>query len=68
MWVAHSERPLEPHKLCEALGVKIGATDLDNDDVPPIRTVLNCALGLAIILDSSSAKVCLVHFTLQEHI
>ena len=28
MWMAHSERPLEPHELCEALGVKIGSTDL----------------------------------------
>ena len=33
---AHSEQPLEPHKPCEALGVKIGVIDLDNDDVPSI--------------------------------
>jgi len=67
MWIAYSERPLEPDELCQALGVEIGSTDLDNDNVPSIRTILNCGLGL-VTVDSLSFKARLVHFTLQEHI
>jgi len=67
MWIAHSERPLSPDELCQALGVAIGSTDLDNDNTPSIRTILNCGLGL-VTVDSSSSKVRLVHFTLQEYI
>ena len=67
MWVAYSERPLSPDELCQALGVEIGSTDLDNDNAPSIRTILNCGLGL-VTVDSSSSVVRLVHFTLQEHI
>jgi len=67
MWVAYSRRRLSPEELCEALGVEIGPTDLDSDNVPSIRTILNCGLGL-VTVDSSSSKVRLVHFTLQEHI
>ena len=67
MWIAYSERPLEPDELCQALGVEIWSTDLDNDNVPSIRTILNRGLGL-VTVDSSSSVVRLVHFTLQEHI
>ena len=67
MWIAYSLRPLSPDELCQALGVEIGSTDLDNDNSPSIRTILNCGLGL-VTVDSSSSKVRLVHFTLQEHI
>ena len=67
MWISYSERPLEPDQLCQALGVEIGSTDLDNDNAPSIRTILNCGLGL-VTVDSSSSVVRLVHFTLQEHI
>ena len=67
MWIAYSERPLGPGELCQALSVEIGSTDLDNDNAPSIRTILNCGLGL-VTVDSSSSKARLVHFTLQEHI
>jgi len=67
MWIAYSLRPLSPDELSQALGVEIGSTDLDNDNSPSIRTILNCGLGL-VTVDSSSSKVRLVHFTLQEHI
>jgi len=67
MWIAYSELPLSPDELCQALGVEIGSADLDSDNVPSIRTILNCGLGL-VTVDSSSSVVRLVHFTLQEHI
>jgi len=67
MWISHSERPLSPDELCQALGVEIGSIDLNSDNRPSIRTISNCGLGL-ITVDSSAWKVRLVHFTLQEHI
>ena len=59
MWIAYSERPLEPEELCQALGVEIESTDLDNDNVPSIRTLLNCGPGL-VTINLSSSKVRLV--------
>ena len=67
MWITYSGQPLEPDELCQALGVEIGSTDLDNDNVPSIRTILNCGLGL-VTVNSSSFQVRLVHFILQDHI
>ncbi|RPA98307.1 ankyrin [Choiromyces venosus 120613-1] len=67
MWISHSERGLRPEELCQALGVQPGLEDLNHENQPTIRTILSCGLGL-ITLDSSSATVRLVHFTLQEYI
>ena len=67
MWVSNSERPLEASELCHALGVKIGSTDLDLENVPTVRTLIGCSLGL-ITIEASSSLVRLVHFTLQEYL
>ena len=67
MWVSNSERPLHTSELCHALGVKIGFTDLDLENVPEIRTILGCSLGL-IVVEAFSSTVRLVHFTLQEYL
>ena len=67
MWVSNSERPLQSSELCHALGVKIGSTDLDLENIPTIRTLLWCSLGL-ITIEAFSSTVRLVHFTLQEHL
>jgi len=67
MWVSNSERPLYTTELCHALGVKIGSSDLDVGNVPTIRTLLACSLGL-ITVDASSSTVRLVHFSLQEYL
>ncbi|RPA91652.1 ankyrin, partial [Choiromyces venosus 120613-1] len=67
MWISHSLRPLNPDELCHALGVEIGASNVDHDNIPSIRTVLGSCLGL-VTVDSSSSTVRLVHFTLQEYI
>ena len=40
MWVSNSERPLKTSELCHALGVNIGSSDLDLENVPEIRTIL----------------------------
>ncbi|RPA91562.1 hypothetical protein L873DRAFT_1752016 [Choiromyces venosus 120613-1] len=67
MWISHSEWPLRPDELCEALGVELGTPDLDIDNVPSILTIVECSLGL-ITVDSLSSEVRLVHFTLQEYL
>ena len=67
MWVSNSERPLHTSELCHALGVQIGSSDLDHENVPQIRTILGSSLGL-ITVEASSSTVRLVHFTLQEYL
>jgi len=67
MWIAYSERPLQPDELCQALGVEVGSKDMKEDNAPTMQTIMNCALGF-ITVDSSSSTVRLVHFTLQEYI
>ena len=67
MWVSYSERPLRAEELCHALGVEIGSTELDPENVPALRTLLSSCLGL-VTVEASSSTVRLVHFTLQEHL
>ena len=67
MWVLYSERPLRTDELCHALGVEIGSTDLDTENVPALRTLVSSSLGL-VTVEASSSTVRLVHFTLQEHL
>jgi len=67
MWVLNSERPIEIEELCHALGVKIGAPDLDPENVPALKTLLASCLGL-VTVEASSFTVRLVHFTLQGHL
>ena len=67
MWVSHSERPLKALELCQALGVETGDTDQNSGDIPAIKTVLRCSLGL-ITIEASSSTVRLAHPTPQEHL
>ena len=67
MWISHSERPLMVGELRDALGVEIGAADLDIDNVPSIRTLLACCKGLFVV-DKEASTVRLIHFTLQEYL
>jgi len=67
MWISNSERPLRASELCHALGVRIGSTDLDLENIPTIRTLIGCSIGL-ITVEASSSIVRLVHFTLQEYL
>jgi len=67
MWLSHSERPLNANELCHALGVEIGSTDLDYQNIPAIETLLGCSLGL-VIVEASSHTVRLVHYTLKEYL
>jgi len=67
MWITHAERPLKADELCHALGVEIGSTDLDGDNVPSIGTLLTCCQGL-VSVDKEASTVRLIHFTLYEYL
>ena len=67
MWVLYSQRPLQAEELCHALGVEIGSSDLDPENIPSLRTLIASCLGL-VTIEASSSTVRLVHFTLQEHL
>src|SRR5205807_47038 len=67
MWVVHSERPLQTEELCHALGVEVGSTELDVENVPAVHTLLASSLGL-VMVEESSSTVRPVHYTLKEHL
>ena len=67
MWISHSERLLKAEELCHALAVEVKTTELNVHNVPSIRTLLNCTLGL-VTVDEQESTVRLVHFTLQEYL
>ena len=66
-WVLYSERPLRAEELCHALGVGMGSTDLDHENIPALRTLVSSCVGL-VTVEASSSIVRLVHFTLQERL
>jgi len=67
MWISLSERQLKGGELCHALGVELGTVDINIYNVPSIRTLLSCTLGL-VTIDDQESTVRLVHFTLQEYL
>jgi len=67
MWISHSERPLKIDELCHALGVEIGSTDIDGDNVPSIGTLLTSCQGF-VSVDKDTSTVRLIHPTLREHL
>jgi len=67
MWISRSERPMGAEELCHALGVQIGSTDTNVDNIPSIQTLLASYLGL-VTVDNEGSSLRLVHFTLQEYL
>ena len=67
MWISRSERPMSPDELCHALGVQIGSTNPNPDNIPSMQTLLASCLGL-VTVDKEESTVRLVHFTLQEYL
>ena len=67
MWVSRCERPLGWRELSHALGVDLVAEEFAIDNVPSVRTVLDCTLGL-VTIDENTSTVRLLHLTLQEYL
>ncbi|RPA91742.1 hypothetical protein L873DRAFT_1712878, partial [Choiromyces venosus 120613-1] len=66
LWVSLAQWPLSVSELCDALRVKIGSTDLNTKNIPPIRALLGSCLGL-VTVDKETSRVRLIHSTLQEY-
>ena len=58
---------MSPDELCHALGVEIGSTDPNPENIPSIQALLASCLGL-VTVDMEESAVRLVHFTLQEYL
>ena len=67
MWISHSARPLVSEELRHALGVELGAEDFTVDNVPSIRSIVGCTLGL-VTIDEEASTLHLLHHTLQEYL
>ena len=67
MWLSHSERPLNANEVCHALGVEIGSTDSNYQNIPTIETLLGHSLG-PVTVEASSYTVRLVHYTLRDYL
>lgn len=67
MWITHARRPLEIHELLHALATRLEDTDLDEDNLLPARSIIECCSGL-VVLDDQSSTFRLVHSTLQEYL
>ena len=66
MWISHSARPLNVDEICHALAVEIGSAEINTNNVPSIRTVLDSCQGLATV-DEGSSTIRLIHFSLKEY-
>jgi ankyrin repeat protein len=67
MWTTLARRPLSVEELCQAVTVEVGDTRVDDEDIPGIRSLLMCCLGL-VIVDVKSSTVRLMHYSLQEYL
>ena len=71
MWLHLATRPLLLVELQHALAVvleegKRGNIDLDEDEIPTQKRLLDCCLGL-VIVDEETMTVRFVHYTLEEY-
>ncbi|KAF8423279.1 hypothetical protein EV426DRAFT_574568 [Tirmania nivea] len=71
MWLHLATRPLKIVELQCALAVvlepgKRGNIDLDEDQIPKRKRLLDCCLGL-VIVDEETLTVRFVHYTLEEY-
>jgi len=67
MWICHSETPLRVDELCHALGVEIGSTHFNSDNILAVETLLACCQGL-VTVDKEASTARLTHHTLREYL
>ncbi|RPA90657.1 hypothetical protein L873DRAFT_1646694, partial [Choiromyces venosus 120613-1] len=66
-WISLAQRPFRVNELCHALGVELGTVHANPENIPLIKTLLECCLGL-VVVDRETSIVSLVHATLQEYL
>ena len=70
MWVSSTRKPLNSLELRHALATRVEDTDLDVDNLPPLRLVVRSCCGLIAVddLESDCSEVRLVHHTLYQYL
>ncbi|KIX01570.1 uncharacterized protein Z518_09296 [Rhinocladiella mackenziei CBS 650.93] len=67
MWISHARRPLTVSELQHALALRIDDNDIDRDNFPSVRTLVDCCCGL-VEVDRESSIIRLVHHSLEEYL
>jgi len=67
MWISHARRPLTVAELQHAMAIRFEEDDLDRDNFPSVRTVLDCCCGL-VEVNQESGVIRLVHHSLEEYL
>lgn len=65
-WITCAKRPLSTTELQHALGVEMGETELDPDNIPLVEDIVSVCTGL-VTVDEESSIIRLVHYTTQEY-
>ncbi|KAG7289878.1 hypothetical protein NEMBOFW57_006255 [Staphylotrichum longicolle] len=65
-WITCAKRPLSTTELQHALGVEVGETELDPDNIPLVEDIVSVCAGL-VTVDEESSIIRLVHYTTQEY-
>jgi len=65
-WISFATRPLTTTELQHALGVEVGHTELDKENIPDLKDIVSACAGL-VTVDRESNIIRLVHYTTQEY-
>jgi hypothetical protein len=65
-WITFAKRPLTTSELQHALAVEIGASKLDEENLPDTEDMVSVCAGL-VTIDEKSHIIRLVHYTTQEY-
>ena len=63
MWISHGQRPLSQGVLRHALAVRVGDTQLDYDDLPLAKHIVECCSGL-VATDEKGETFRFMHFSI----
>jgi hypothetical protein len=66
LWITCAKRPLTTIELQHALGVEVGESKLDEENLPQLDDMVSVCAGL-VTIDIESEIIRLVHFTTQEY-
>jgi ankyrin repeat protein len=65
-WITCAKRPLTTSELQHALGVEVGESELDEENLSQIEDIVSVCAGL-VTVDAESGIIRLVHYTTQEY-
>ena len=65
-WITYAHRPLKVIELRHALAIEVGASELDEDNIPEGEDLISACAGL-VTIDQESNVVRLVHYTTHEY-